>query len=313
MNSKNTTNQNVPNLPRKSVYFEKQSSDRLCGVHCLNALLQGPYCDPGMLAEIGLRLDEMENNLYQGNFKQHENVDDDGNYNVQVLQEALKIYGAEIQPLKSSDATKLIQKNINLIEAFIFNSSTHWFALRKIDNIWFNLNSTNVFPGPEIISDFYLDAFIQGTEQVGYTNFLVKNLPILLPIDSDIYKNLQNYQRLVSIEDIIKARDSKKLKDAPQSKETEKPEEKVFNAFSGKGVALCDSEVKNNLISSQFEDDEMKQAYELSLDEYLKEIKSSLPSEPLENDSEVCNIVLKYEDKTFSRRFKITDKIYVRK
>ena len=47
--------------------------------------------------------------------------------------------------------------------------------------------------------------------------------------------------------------------------------------------------------------------------QYLKEIKSSLPSEPLENDSEVCNIVLKYEDKTFSRRFKITDKIYVRK
>jgi Ataxin-3 len=313
MNSKNTTNSNIPNFPRKFVYFEKQSNDRLCGVHCLNALLQGPYCDPGMLAEIGLRLDEMENNLYQGNFKQHENVDDDGNYNVQVLQEALKIYGAEIQPLRSSDATKLIQKNINLIEAFIFNSSTHWFALRKIDNIWFNLNSTNVFPGPEIISDFYLDAFIQGTEQIGYTNFLVKNLPQLPPINSDIYKNLQNYQRLVSIEDIIKARDSKKLKEAPQGKEPEKPEEKKFNAFTGKGVSLCDSEVKNNIQSNQFEDDEMKQAYELSLDEYIKEIKSYLPNEPQENDPEVCNVILKYGDQTFSRRFKTTDKIYVRK
>jgi ataxin-3 len=50
-------------FPRKVIYFEKQSTDRLCGVHCLNALLQGPYFDPVMLSEIGLQLDEMENRL----------------------------------------------------------------------------------------------------------------------------------------------------------------------------------------------------------------------------------------------------------
>ena len=27
------------------VYWEKQGSDRLCGVHCLNSLLQGPFFD----------------------------------------------------------------------------------------------------------------------------------------------------------------------------------------------------------------------------------------------------------------------------
>jgi ataxin-3 len=50
-------------FPRKVVYFEKQSNDRLCGVHCLNSLLQGPYFDPVMLSEIGLKLDEMEMRL----------------------------------------------------------------------------------------------------------------------------------------------------------------------------------------------------------------------------------------------------------
>jgi hypothetical protein len=59
---------NIPNFPRKLIYFEKQSNDRLCGVHCLNSLLQGPYFDPVMLSEIGLRLDQMENALYGGNF-----------------------------------------------------------------------------------------------------------------------------------------------------------------------------------------------------------------------------------------------------
>jgi ataxin-3 len=66
MNKSNKSN--VPNFPRKLIYFEKQSNDRLCGVHCLNSLLQGPYFDPVTLSEIGLRLDQMENELYQGNF-----------------------------------------------------------------------------------------------------------------------------------------------------------------------------------------------------------------------------------------------------
>ena len=31
--------QQIPPSPRKVVYFEKQSDDRLCGLHCLNNLL----------------------------------------------------------------------------------------------------------------------------------------------------------------------------------------------------------------------------------------------------------------------------------
>ena len=63
-----STENNFPNFPRKLIYFEKQSNDRLCGVHCLNSLLQGPYFDAIMLSEIGLRLDQMENSLYAGNY-----------------------------------------------------------------------------------------------------------------------------------------------------------------------------------------------------------------------------------------------------
>ncbi len=95
------------------------------------------------------------------------------------------------------------------LEAFIFNSSTHWFAIRRIENIWFNLNSTNPGPGPQIISDFYLSAFIKGTEELGYTNFLIKNLPGLPDLDSDVYKNLQFNQKLVDIEDIRKHKPKK--------------------------------------------------------------------------------------------------------
>ena len=78
---------------------------------------------------------------------------DDGNYSIQVLTEALSRLGELI--VESVDSK--INKNEDLSDeqAFICNSSSHWFSIRKIRNVWYNLNSTNR-GGPEIISDFYL-------------------------------------------------------------------------------------------------------------------------------------------------------------
>lgn len=243
-------------------------------------------------------------------------MSEDGNYNVQVLSEGLKSLGAEIQPLKKSEAIRLVEKELNNVEALIFNSSTHWFAIRKIDNIWFNLNSTNSYPGPEIISDFYLSAFIQGTQDIGYTNFLIKNVPPLPVLDSDFYSNLQPYQRLVSIEDVLRAKEAKKPKDIKkdESIEDKKEEENKFKAFTGKGYVLDDHEennksVKNNI--KDFEDDEMKQAYELSLLEFIKDLQSQVPSEPNDDDQNAYNIKIVCDGKSFMRRFKEENKISV--
>jgi len=241
---------NIPNFPRKKVYFEKQQKDRLCGVHCLNVLVQAPLFDPFQLSEIALRLDTEEKKLYDNNFvhKDSSNVDDDGNYNIQVLSEALKKHGTEIVPLKNSEAVKLLEKDMDNLEAFIFNSSTHWYTIRRIDKIWFNLNSTNSLP--EIISDFYLSAYIKGSEQIGYTNFLVKKLPKLLPLDAMVYTNLSPQQSLISIEDIVNSkkandqrlRDIEKNKNRDKVKEDEEKEEEEdknkFKAFTGKGVQM---------------------------------------------------------------------------
>ena len=134
-------------------------------------------------------------------------MDDSGNYNVQVLSEALKVYNAE---LISINTKKLITMLKDDVDGILFNSSTHWFTIRKIDGIWFNLNSTNSTPGPEIISDFYLSAFIQGTVDIGYTNFMIKNLPRLPDVSDEIYRNLIGKEKgLVSIEEVVKAKEAK--------------------------------------------------------------------------------------------------------
>ncbi len=42
-----------------AVYWERQVAG-LCGQHCVNTLLQGPYLSPDMLSEVALRLDAQE-------------------------------------------------------------------------------------------------------------------------------------------------------------------------------------------------------------------------------------------------------------
>lgn len=68
-----------------------------------------------------------------------------------------------------------LPKNEDLVtkQGFICNSSDHWFSMRKIDGVWYNLNSTNKRM-PEIISDFYLSAFLNAVKQIGYQIFSVE-------------------------------------------------------------------------------------------------------------------------------------------
>lgn len=42
------------------IYWEKQGKDRLCGLHCINSLMQGPVFNESNLASIAYELDQYE-------------------------------------------------------------------------------------------------------------------------------------------------------------------------------------------------------------------------------------------------------------
>ena len=288
------------------VYFEKQSDDRLCGLHCLNNLLQGPYLDVITLSEIGIELDKREQEL-TGLHSQN-NVDNDGNFGIQVLEKALNMYGVQLQLLKKRQAINYIEGGANNVEALIFNSSTHWYSIRRINGIWFDLNSTNTNPGPEIISDFYLSAFIQGAEDIGYTNFLVKNLPKLPERNDVLYKNLQPHQHLVTIEQIIEAKELKIAKKKQREEEQKKKEEeeaKKFKPFTGQGYVV-DSGQTHALDNFDDEDDDVKRIMKLSLEEFAKNAAKSLPPEP---ETGGYSLMINFNGKYYKRKFNDTDKI----
>eukprot|EP00931_Biecheleriopsis_adriatica_P103266 TRINITY_DN78125_c0_g1_i1.p1 TRINITY_DN78125_c0_g1~~TRINITY_DN78125_c0_g1_i1.p1 ORF type:complete len:464 (+),score=122.67 TRINITY_DN78125_c0_g1_i1:75-1394(+) len=165
------------------IYHERQLGG-LCGVHCLNNLLQGPYFGPGDLAEIGVQLDHQEQALVRQNSQgdapeaKPYNVDssaDGGNFSIQVLSLALKRFKLELMSSRHPDAKQRMKDPASAAEAFLCQYRDHWFAIRQVADCWWNLNSTR--KRPAMVGPFYLAAWLSQLGAEGYTIFLVMGAP----------------------------------------------------------------------------------------------------------------------------------------
>ncbi|XP_043930652.1 ataxin-3 isoform X2 [Protopterus annectens] len=99
------------------------------------------------------------------------NMDDSGYFSIQVISDALRVWGLELTLFNSPEYRRLRMDPVNE-SAFICNYKEHWFTIRKLGNQWFNLNS--LLTGPELISDTYLALFLAQLQQEGYSIFVVK-------------------------------------------------------------------------------------------------------------------------------------------
>ncbi|XP_075700444.1 ataxin-3 [Rhinoderma darwinii] len=164
------------------VIFHEKQEGSLCAQHCLNNLLQGEYFSPVELSSIAMQLDEQERmRMAEGGLSSTEyrtfiqqpsgNMDDSGFFSIQVISDALGVWGLELILFNSPEYQILGIDPINE-RAFICNYKEHWFTVRKLGKQWFNLNS--LLTGPELISDTYLALFLAQLQQEGYSIFVVK-------------------------------------------------------------------------------------------------------------------------------------------
>jgi len=154
------------------LYHEKQIGG-LCAVHCLNNLMQESMFDEIELSEVAHTLDKMERDTLGGAGLDMEsgNVRADGFFSVQVIQQALQARGFQCLPIGSTEA-KAAQDSPVRETAFICNRSEHWFALRRVGNFWFDLNS--MLKQPKLVSDTYLAMTLQQLRADGYSVFVVR-------------------------------------------------------------------------------------------------------------------------------------------
>jgi len=167
------------------LYHEKQEA-ALCGQHCLNNLLQGPFFTTGDLADIAAMLDQQERRLMleagvtdearafmsQGS----SNVDEQGNFSIQVLSTALSnMFGLVLEDSRRPE-NKTIMQRPDAQKGFVLNRHSHWYCLRKIDNSWYSCNSTAMAPEKLTTSGNFsgLNTILRDLTSDNWTVFVVK-------------------------------------------------------------------------------------------------------------------------------------------
>lgn len=121
------------------IYHEKQQGS-LCAMHCLNNLLQGPYFTALQLNKIASSLDLEESRLAWGSGMGDSGNADAAGFNVQVICEAMRSVGCEIELLQVTTSQEAFEHHESM-QGFICHQNRHWFALRRIGEDWYDLNS----------------------------------------------------------------------------------------------------------------------------------------------------------------------------
>lgn len=191
------------------IYHERQLGG-LCGVHCLNNLLQGPHFGPGDLAEIGVELDEQEQALIrqqssellgENDFKNVDTSADGGNFNIQVLIMALQRHGLRLLSSKHPEVKEQMKDPPSAAKAFLCQYRDHWFGIREVVDCWWNLNSTR--KRPAMVSPFCLAAWLTQLGAEGYSIFLVtgSELPEPAKPAGEQEHNLGNFHEICELLD----------------------------------------------------------------------------------------------------------------
>lgn len=167
------------------IYHERQLG-ALCGVHCVNNLLQGPRFGPGDLAEIGVRLDKKERRLLGVEDQDISSCNfdasaDGGNFSIQVLSVALARAGLKLLRSDHPDALAGGEDLTSVASAFMVQRRGHWYALRAAGPCWWDLDSLLSFP--KALDKPAVTTRLCRLASGGHSIFLVvgKDLPIALP------------------------------------------------------------------------------------------------------------------------------------
>ncbi|KAL2303883.1 hypothetical protein Nmel_009165 [Mimus melanotis] len=232
------------------------------------------------MAEGGVSSEEYRTFLQQPSV----NMDDSGFFSIQVISNALKVWGLELILFNSPEYQRLGIDPINE-KSFICNYKEHWFTVRKLGKQWFNLNS--LLMGPELISDTYLALFLAQLQQEGYSIFVVKgDLPDCEADQLLQMIRVQQMQRPKLIgEEAAQSRDQRLSRsDVDQAVEVNHP-------FDGTGMLDEDEEnfqralaLSRQEIDMEDEEADLRRAIQLSMQGSRRsELSGSLPQNVLQS------------------------------
>uniref|UniRef100_A0A8C2V166 ubiquitinyl hydrolase 1 n=1 Tax=Chinchilla lanigera TaxID=34839 RepID=A0A8C2V166_CHILA len=144
----------------ESIFHEKQEGS-LCPVELSSIAHQLDEEERMRMVDGGVTSEDYGTFLLQPSG----NMDDSGFFSIQVISNALKVWGLELI-CSTVEYQRLRIDTVNE-KSFICNYKEHWFTVRKLGNQCFNLNS--LLMSPEFISDTYLALFLFLNSEISST------------------------------------------------------------------------------------------------------------------------------------------------
>ncbi|XP_054781373.1 ataxin-3 homolog [Prosopis cineraria] len=268
------------------LYHEVQES-KLCAVHCVNTVLQGPFFSEFDLAALASDLDHKERQMMveggvsSGDFLSEEshNVSLVGDFSIQVLQKALEVWDLQVIPLDSPIAEPA-QIDPEMENAFICHLQDHWFCIRKVNGEWYNFDS--LYAAPQHLSKFYLSAYLDSLKGFGWSIFLVRgNFPKEFPISSSEASN--GFGQWLSPEDAERITKSCNSMQAPP------PNQKINESQRHSDQFLSHEDAE---MLSDMEDEDLRAAIAASLMDSspaMTSAEASTPSNDNQSSQQVMN------------------------
>ncbi|KAH8582144.1 N-terminal machado-Joseph disease like domain [Cryptosporidium sp. chipmunk genotype I] len=312
------------------VYWEKQGNDRMCALHCLNSLLQGPYFDEAFLSKIAYEIDDMERRLLEkssptiktisGNSSQ--NASYDGFFSIMVLQECLQRHGYSCTPAANPKVQDYILYPSSCC-GYIINSSEHWTSVRCVKGKWFNLDSLKA--APIHIDYFEVSNYLQEIIFSGKSVFVVQKIQnetdshsIPLPDPDPFLRPIKNngkqrfYLSASEIENLVLEKQKEDMTSQVGDDNlnrnfmySKKPVEYAWPT-SGGNVLQSTSSIVDQSDEMASEDKELEKALRESAIEFAKSIP--LPDEPPIDHVDSIQIRIRSKaGSSFVRRFDKTN------
>lgn len=315
-------------MSKKYVYWEKQGNDRMCGLHCINSMLQGPHYSEDMLAIIGKELDQQETDFLKAHgadtneIARHNssNVLEDGFINISVLVECLKRKNILLENVSETDLIKIITNDHHQDIGYICNLREHWFSVRKIYNTWYILDSLK--KAPLYIKDVQLKLYFNDVIKK-YHVFAVHNVNpyVCLPKPDINFQPKNPNQFYIPVNEITEvAGTTNDFISEDQNSTTSgggvygfanKKKEENFKWPENGGRKLSDNKnentvtgstsgVLNNRMENLDDDEELKMALKLSMQEYVKNLA---PPVEVSDSEDYITVMVKFPTRKIQKKF----------
>lgn len=149
------------------------------GVHAINSILQSPQFSINILIYVAYSNNLLKKTKINRQNKEERNLLWKGDAtNLQINH--IDNFNTWLKERGVNKITKIVNftqmqtmEEYNNWNAFLCTDQTHWFALRKVHDLWFDLDSKNKFPGPQIIPNYALVEVLSSYSKNGFEIYMV--------------------------------------------------------------------------------------------------------------------------------------------